>query len=65
MAFSAVKEREHYKAGIEVLQSAKVKEKEFIQKLKTYNAELIGSYSIWPDIARRNIKYAKNMAVSM
>ncbi len=40
MAFSAVKERA-LQAGIEVLQPAKVKEKEFIQKLKTYNAELI------------------------
>ena len=40
MAFSAVKERA-LQAGIEVLQPAKVREEEFIAKLKTYNAELI------------------------
>lgn len=40
MAFSAVKERA-LQAGIEVLQPAKVREGEFIEKLKTYNADLI------------------------
>lgn len=40
MAFSPVKERA-IEAGIEILQPARVKETEFIEKLKTYNAELI------------------------
>ena len=40
MAFSPVKERA-LQAGIEVLQPNKVRESEFIEKLKTYGAELI------------------------